>query len=419
MKIWNLESENFKKLNVSLAINGKSVTVTGQNEAGKSSFIDALFKSLTGEKIKGSAVKIGEKEARNYIVIRKDNGETIEVEKTYTNGKSELKVTLNGASEILSPQKFLDKTLGDISFDPLEFVRKTPLEQKRSLMNILNIDLDKFEDAKRKALDEVKKVNDTLIRIEGELEELPQLEEEYEFKEDTELMVRLNQIESDRQELSRIKNEIIANESKISFQENVIKENLKKIKELEKANQSMYTAIEDCKKKIEGFEAEKDKFVVVDDSDQIENMIKDIRRNNDAYKIQQERIEKQKLYEQVELDKTKALGEVKKVELERNDYLAGFKMPIEKLEFYDTGLMYDGLPLTEDNVSSSKLIEIGVRISVALHPGLRIMQIKDGSLLDSNTLKAIKEIIKENDYQLFIEKVSDEKELGFIIDEAT
>ena len=93
-------------------------------------------------------------------------------------------------------------------------------------------------------------------------------------------------------------------------------------------------------------------------------------------------------------------------------------MPVKGLEFIDTGLSYNGLSLTEDNISTSRIIEIGIRIAIAMNPNLRIMQIKDGSLLDKDMLKTIKDICKDKDYQLFIEKVSDEKELGFIIDEA-
>ena len=92
-------------------------------------------------------------------------------------------------------------------------------------------------------------------------------------------------------------------------------------------------------------------------------------------------------------------------------------MPINNLSFSEDGVLFDGLPFTEEQLSHAKLIEIGIQIQMSLNPALRIMRVKDGSLLDSETMKSIKNLAKENDYQLFIEKVNDNNEIGFIIEE--
>lgn len=417
MKIWNLKSENFKKLNVELALNGKSVTVTGKNESGKSSFIDSIFKTLTGEKIKGSPVQLGKSQARNKVVIRKDDGSTITVERIYADNKNtSLKVTLNGSKTVKSPQAFLDATLGEISFDPLVFVNKTPLEQKRFLMELLNINLEEFEEKKRTALDEVQSINNDLIKVSGELESLPLLEKEYKFIDSADVVKEAEKINELKKQVTKLDNEIdYKGESKFQLEEHN--------KKLYKQMTAILEEIDNNKKLIESItsdvdELEKEKdSIIIPESSSLETQIKEININNEYYRNQQERISKQREFESIETAKKDALGKVKLVEIERNKMLSEIKMPIDGLEFMDTGLSYNGLALTEDNISTSRIIEIGIRIAVAMNPNLRILQIKDGSLLDKDMMKTIKDICKESDYQLFIEKVSDEKELGFIIDE--
>jgi len=417
MKIWELESENFKKLNVSLAINGRSVTVTGKNESGKSSFIDAIFKTLTGEKVKGSPVQLGKNSAKNKVLIRKDNGETITVEKTFSDGKTSLTVKLNGSQNVKSPQTFLDTTLGQISFDPLVFVNKTPLEQKRFLMDLLNINLDEFEERKRKLLDELQQINNDLTTVSGELESLPLLDKKYEFIDSSEAVKENEKINLLKVESARI--------------DNLISQSNIRLETLNKQNSEYEIQIRDLRMKIDAntksikdgtayllkLNKDKDKIVIPESSD-LETQIKEINKNNEYYRTQQDRIAKQREFESIETMKVDMLGKIKAIEKERNKKLSEIEMPVKGLEFIDTGLSYNGLSLTEDNISTSRIIEIGIRIAIAMNPNLRIMQIKDGSLLDKDMLKTIKDICKDKDYQLFIEKVSDEKELGFIIDEA-
>lgn len=417
MKIWELKSENFKKLNVSLAINGNSVTVTGKNESGKSSFIDAIFKTLTGEKIKGSPVQLGKTSAKNKVTIRKDNGDTISVEKSFQDGKTSLVVKLNDSKTVKSPQAFLDETLGEISFDPLIFVNKTPLEQKRFLMDLLNINLDEFEEKKRVVLDELQKINNDLTKVSGELESLPLLDKKYSFIDSAEVVKENEKINNLKNELAIIDNKISLSNTKIESYESQNADFEKQIKDLQNKIHMNGKSIKDGKAYIVSLNKEKSKITIPESSD-LETQIKEINKNNEYYRNQQERISKQREFETIETLKVDTLGKIKAIEKERNKKLAEIKMPIENLEFFDAGLMYNGLPLTEDNISTSRIIEIGIRISIAMNPKLRIMQIKDGSLLDAGMMKLIKDICKENDYQLFVEKVSEDKELGFIIDES-
>ncbi len=80
-------------------------------------------------------------------------------------------------------------------------------------------------------------------------------------------------------------------------------------------------------------------------------------------------------------------------------------MPVEGLGFTDDYLTLDGLPFDESQISKAKIIETGIKILVAINPPLHLCRIKDGSLLDTKTLVALKRFMDDNDYQSVIEYV--------------
>ena len=117
--------------------------------------------------------------------------------------------------------------------------------------------------------------------------------------------------------------------------------------------------------------------------------------------------EKRKSY----TDLTKRLENIDK---EKKKLLDSAIMPIDGLKIDEDGVIYNKVPLSQ--VSMSEKIKVGVAISMAMNPELKVIRIDDGSLLDSDNLKAIQDMVKEQDYQIWIESV-DNKEMGFYIED--
>lgn len=414
--IWELESENFKKLNVKLKINGKAVTITGKNETGKSSFIDAIFTTLTKQKIKGVAIQLGKNEAKNKITLKKDTGEIIIVERTFTDSKTSLKVTKNGVSiKGQTPQQFLDEVLSYVSFDPLEFVNKKPLEQKRFLMEFLKLDLEKVENEKRTYLDELNVIEKDMHRVTGELQGMVSIDKEYSFIDSKNVVNEFNKI-----------NELKVSKEKLNYDMMVM---VKNINDLTATNEKLYkemcrikSSMESNEKLIESLKVSGKKLkdeiatIIIPETD-LETKLREIEKNNEFYRIQQERTAKIKELEQIEIQKTDVNGKIKKLEKDRTKQIEAVKMPIEGLEFTEFGLSYNGLPFAEDNVSMGRRIEIGVMITAALNPSLPIVQIKDASLLDEDMKSSIDKFCSENKIQPFYEVVTAGKEIGFEINQ--
>lgn len=400
MKIIALVSENFKRLNAHVVMDGKSVTIEGKNGVGKSSFIDAIWVALTGKDIPAEPIKQGEKSARIEIKVKADDGTQFIVERKFLPSGGTLAVKTAEGHKFASPQKFLDDKIGRISFDPFEFINKPPREQKKFLMDLLGIDLTDIDNNKKALLIQKDELAKQYQMLKAELDKLPAITDELKEKNTTQIIEKFRDANVKKEHIKQL-------ESQKAILETRIKEFSEKLNAI----------------KIEHARVEKE-LMDFHDSNLDLLSLNDLQAEIAAINEHNEKVKQQQiiLNKTAELSIIKAAGQakskdIKNLEEARTTMITNAKMPLDGLEFSEDGLTYQGLPFTEEQLSTAKLIEAGIRISMALNPSLRIMRIKDGSLLDSETLNIIKKAAHDNDYQIFIERVSDSKEIGFIIEE--
>ena len=133
-----------------------------------------------------------------------------------------------------------------------------------------------------------------------------------------------------------------------------------------------------------------------------------IRANNQARGTAHRKAELQGQYEA-------ATDELKRLDKVKADALAAAQFPVEGLSFDEGGVTYQGVPFSQ--ASSAEQIRVSVAMAMAMNPKLRVLRIKDGSLLDAETLEALREQVAENDFQLWLERVGDADEGAVIIDD--
>jgi hypothetical protein len=88
---------------------------------------------------------------------------------------------------------------------------------------------------------------------------------------------------------------------------------------------------------------------------------------------------------------------IEAIETERQDTLSKTTMPVPGLSFDDDGILYNGLPLAQ--CSDVEKLMVSMEISMALNPTLRVLRIKDDSLLDKNNLAILQGMIRERQFQ--------------------
>ncbi len=77
--------------------------------------------------------------------------------------------------------------------------------------------------------------------------------------------------------------------------------------------------------------------------------------------------------------------------------------------------MLNGVPLTQ--ASDAEQLRASLAIAMALNPKLRVIRVRDGSLLDSNAMKIIAEMAETKDFQVWIERVDDSGKVGFVLED--
>jgi len=93
-------------------------------------------------------------------------------------------------------------------------------------------------------------------------------------------------------------------------------------------------------------------------------------------------------------------------------------LPVPGLGFGDGEVLFGGVPF--EQASQAEKIRVSVAIAMAANPSLKVLCIRDGSLLDRDSLRLLTEIVEQNDYQLWLEKVGDEDAAtGIVIEDGT
>lgn len=417
MKIVSMAVENIMKITSAFIVpTDSTILVQGGNAQGKSSCLDSIVMALAPKSVKTfpkQPLKAGSK--KGSITIKVDGNDQIPpftIVRSITEKGESLKIEPEKILAGETPRSFLDKLIGSISFDPLDFINKEPKKQRSTLMELIGLDVDEWERKEKEVFDErtIKgrelkiaeaKVNGAVVYEDVGTEELKV----------GDLTEKLQKAIKDNQEISNRKN---ANEklkeSAIEIKDVKIPELKKEIVELQSkllAKQADLEAMEsDLNNKREQYKKEKDDLSLTfpTDTSEIEVAISNIESTNSKIRhnkqIQSELAEKdsiQAAYDEIDqrletirADKLKAIQEA--------------NIPVPGLAFDDDGLVYNSIPLSQ--CSDGEKLMIGMGISMALNPTMRVLRIKDGSLLDNENLKIIQDMVKEKDYQVFVERVS-------------
>ena len=93
------------------------------------------------------------------------------------------------------------------------------------------------------------------------------------------------------------------------------------------------------------------------------------------------------------------------------------KFPIKGLAFDEETVTFNGIPF--DQISQGERIKISVAIGLVLNPKLKILLIRDASLLDEKNLEMVAKMAQKMDAQVWLERVGKGKECQIIISDGS
>lgn len=436
MRITRLTTENIKRISVvEITPAGHLITIGGKNGTGKSSVLDSIAYVLGGEKlVPTQPIRTGETEARimvdleDYIVTRRFYRERLTPDKgqegwdpnvkaQFGPTKSVLTVTNREGAKYPSPQVLLDKLYGKLTFDPLAFAHEESKRQNAILRKLVNLDFSILDGQRLSAYERramhrktqqlaYAKLTQMTRHAGAPLVETPIAEIAAEIKAGQALhqaaeaamqtVSRLQQ-EGDRlvSDHSAAKTLVQSLERQLEDARREVSDLAAQIKSNETETDSASARARDARTQVPDFEALDKRFAEIDRTN------REV-RDNVAYVEQEAEVHRLVLLVDAET------ACIETIDAQKAAAMSSAQFPVEGLGLSDEGVTFEGLPLSE--VSASVQLRVSIAIGLALNPTLKVLLIRNGNLLDEDSLKLVAAQAEEAGAQVWMEFVTSSKE---------
>jgi DNA repair exonuclease SbcCD ATPase subunit len=428
MRIVRLSAENFKRLvAVDITPTGNMVELTGKNGQGKSSVLDALWVVLAGlEAAPRHPIRKGQASA----LIKADLGDII-VTRSFTlkegGGEATSKLTIESkdGAKYSSPQAMLDKMLGRLSFDPQEFERMDARAQFNALrVFVPGVDFDGIEQ-QNKAAYELRAGLNRQSKQYRQAAALSQFLEDVaneKVPDDAALVAELEQagkhnaeIEQRKANRERVRIEVVGLRAEVERE-------IAAIKHHEDAIAACRTRLQSLEEQSAVKQARIDAAPALPlpiDTGALTVKIREARDRAAVIQEHQRRREQhRKLIAQAEDAERKAEEltlNMDKREVEKREAIAAAKFPVDGISFGDNEVLLNGVPFVQ--ASDAERLCCSIALAMAMNPKLRIIRVRDGSLLDDDSMKLLARMAEEKDYQVWIERVDGSGRVGVVIED--
>lgn len=406
MIIKRLKTENIQRVKmIDITPTGGVFIVGGKNGHGKTSTLDSVTFALAGKRaLSDMPVRSGAE--RGEIIVEFED--LIVHRVIQPNGNTAVEVRGRDGVPFSSPQKLLDSFVSKLSFDPLHFAMLPLKEQIEIIKGLVPYDFGLNERKRKVKYDERTFVNRKLGELEAQNKANPwdpKLPVQEEQSADLEkLVAQATEAAASKQALeSNLRNaEAAINDCTVKLA------HLRaEILALEERQQRAQAYVDENKSKLES-------FPVVDASSieaqrrQLEERNALIRRNADAAR----------LFQSLSAEKEKAnklTEEIDGLDREKREAIENAKLPVSGLSFTDDGLFFAGIPFAQ--LSGAERLKVSTAMGIALNPTIKVLLIRDGSLLDEDNLRLLSEMADQYGMQIWVERVGDGEEVSVVLED--
>jgi hypothetical protein len=446
MKVTELAVENFKRItSVDVKLRPHVTEISGPNGAGKSSYIDALWVLLKGKKVApAEPIRKGAERCRirgrigEYLVTR--------IFKRAKGGDVTTELRIERDNESMPPtENFMRSLIGDHMLDPGDFIalnsdqkfdvfrQFVPSVDFKVIANQNRQDYERRTDVNRMAKESraaAHMINVPEGTPEASIDKaalVQQLQEAGDTNAATERR-RANrenvvaQIAKHREVHAGVATRIEAmeNEKRVNLARRLadLDEELARIKRIiTQTREQGESEIESVRTEIR---AEADAALRVAeelqgkldaagplpepiDTQALAQTIAQAELANEAILKRQTREKHIKVAERYESEANELTARMEAREKAKQDAIAAAKIPVPGISFGEGEVLLDGVPF--EQASTAQKFRTGVAIAVAKNPTLRLVWVRDASLLDDHSYELIGKLAAEFDCQILLETV--------------
>jgi DNA repair exonuclease SbcCD ATPase subunit len=370
--------------------------------------MQAVFALLANEPLPEKAITEGKTDGKIEIKFMVDG-------RQYTATKRFTDKNPKGYFEVVTDDglrtdrvSYLESLVGNISFNPFDFVdQRQTADGRRKQVDFLrklikpevNEKINQLDVEYKMAYQSRTKTNATIEQLSGEIAgiNVPDAEQYKEPVDVSALMdeiTKANAINLHRDQLAKdIERGTIA----LQDSDAVIKRLEKQLAEAKKERERISKKLTEVQN-----ELSKTKPVLTAD---LESKIKNASQHNANVETLKRYNDLTQRLLNVRNESTMLSGKLIDIVSDKSKLIRESGLPIEGLSFDENGLYINKLPLSDEQISTAQIMDLGVRIAVALNPKLKIIRIPRGESMGKKRMDDVIEFANRNGYQLFIERV--------------
>lgn len=407
-RLVRLEASNFQILKaVSIKIDGTVLKINGRNGQGKSSILNAVAAAIGGkDAFPEKPVRVGEESGEIFLDFgglkltrkfwnKEDGGFTQSLRLEYADGRRPKE-----------PQTVLDTLRGSpIADDPIAFSRLKPKQRYDLLKQLVpGVDFDDMTERRANLTEDRTIVGRDFDKAKGAAESIVVPDDAPAAPVDvsalaTELQQALELNSSIDRRAIRREEFAEALESKRDRADR-LRADLKQLDAEILSDQAVIDDAEELPTKI--------------DVGSLQQQMANIETTNAAARKRAER--QLKVAEVLQLDeKYEALtSQIEAIDKAKTAAIEKAKLPVDGLTFGDDDILLDGLPF--DQASTARKIRVSTALLMAMKPELRVLLVREGSLLDDEARAGLEAVAAENNFVVLMECVGAGDGSGILIE---
>jgi len=388
LRIVELKIQNIKRIRaVCVKPNGDpTVIIGGENGAGKTSVLDAIEMAFAGARaIPEDPIRHGAKQGS----IVANLGDLV-VERVITKTGTTLTVRDADGNKQSSPQSLLDKLCARIAFDPLAFMGLEPAKQNELMRQLLGLDFSKLDAERQRAYDQRTTIarDAKAARTNAEAIVVPP-STPAEGVVVADLLAQLR-------EANRVGDAHKLHARKVADASTAVVEAAKAVQVAE-------VALMQAKGKAAQLAREALPALVA--VEPIETALAAAETTNRNVASRKQRDELEAKANGLDAEAAKLTARIEAIDADKAAQIAAQPFPVAGLALGENGPTLDNVPL--EQASAAQKLRVSVALGLARHPRLKVLLVRDASLLDKNSLALVSQMAADAGAQVWLERVGD------------
>lgn len=404
------------------------ILLAGANAQGKSSILDAIEAALGGKgSVAADPVRHGADEAQ--IIIELEGDEKLTVRRRITaDGATTLEVRDELGAAVRSPQAVLDKLVGARFLDPVAFLNLKPNEQRAHLLQLVDRDgkIAKLDERRQRCFDLRTEVNRDLKKATVELERIATATAPAAPVDVVDLTRQLAAVQDavstmlgKRTAHERAKDDHARATAAVTQAKAELEAATRRLDETTKRQSDAAQAVMEAADALEeasapAFDASSQRAAIEQQINQAQEFNRKAAADAATWKRKQE-IEAS--VKHLEGRSAELTTEIERVDGDKATILTAAKLPVDGLSVDAGGVVLNSAPLVQ--ASGAEKLRVALGLAIAANPNLRDVWIRDGALLDDDSLKAVVDQAIASGVRVWIERVGDRDPGAIIIKDGT